>query len=478
MLRTQPILYLARIVVETVSPLSLGTGRGSALFDVQVVTDANGLPAIPGTSLAGVLRHAMSVRLKSEGDPAMLNKLFGFADGDKGDPSAFTVTWGHIHTSADQPVDGPDLEHAWTRDAILKSFDRAALPHRDHVRLDHRGTVAERGKFDRNFVPAGYRFTFEMALADDEHASLASYWTLLKALLTSPGFRLGGATRRGYGQLKVVRLAARRFDLRKSTDFEAYRAHPCWLDQECDLRPESSVTVASPEWLNLELELQPEDFWRFGGGSLPRTQGKTADALPYTEERVVWGQEGPVLARHLVVPASGVKGALAHRVAYHYNRLIGRFADQASGPEDEVFQTEKNPAVRVLFGYAKDRQGNGAKDGEIDTGQAGAVLIDDVALAAPSLVARLAHNSIDRFTGGVRDGVLFTEEAVYGGAFRLKLQIGKSAWKNSDDKTKQAFRAAVDDLIDGRLSLGAAAAKGHGGFTGRVIHTDLEEFTL
>jgi CRISPR/Cas system CMR subunit Cmr4 (Cas7 group RAMP superfamily) len=179
------------------------------------------------------------------------------------------------------------------------------------------------------------------------------------------------------------------------------------------------------------------------------------------------------------VPASGIKGALTHRLAYHYNRRAGRFADQVSGPDDEIFETEKNPAVRALFGYAKDRPDTSGNDGKAaDTGRAGAVLIDDVALPVnPEDLARLAHNSIDRFTGGVRDGVLFTEEVIFGGTFPLHIRIRKSAWEGADAHTRQAFRDAIHDLSAGRLTLGAAGAKGHGGCAGRIVDSNMEEFT-
>jgi len=45
---------LLRLVLESVTPLSIGTGRGNGVFDNLLVRDPNGLPGIPGTSLAGV----------------------------------------------------------------------------------------------------------------------------------------------------------------------------------------------------------------------------------------------------------------------------------------------------------------------------------------------------------------------------------------------------------------------------------------
>ena len=47
---------LIRCTIELDSPLIIGTGKGDSLHDAVFVQDANGLPVIPGTTIAGVLR--------------------------------------------------------------------------------------------------------------------------------------------------------------------------------------------------------------------------------------------------------------------------------------------------------------------------------------------------------------------------------------------------------------------------------------
>lgn len=51
--------YLARIVLQAETPLSIGSGESNIQTDSPVIRDINGLPFIPGTSLAGILRHAV-----------------------------------------------------------------------------------------------------------------------------------------------------------------------------------------------------------------------------------------------------------------------------------------------------------------------------------------------------------------------------------------------------------------------------------
>lgn len=58
---------LSRFVIEAQTPISVGKGEKSILSDAIVATDVNGLPYIPGTSIAGVLRHSM-LKLEKEHD--------------------------------------------------------------------------------------------------------------------------------------------------------------------------------------------------------------------------------------------------------------------------------------------------------------------------------------------------------------------------------------------------------------------------
>jgi len=58
-----PVLAVAQVALEALEPLSIASGAVDPLFDTVLVTDANGLPTIPGSALAGVLRTAYQARL-------------------------------------------------------------------------------------------------------------------------------------------------------------------------------------------------------------------------------------------------------------------------------------------------------------------------------------------------------------------------------------------------------------------------------
>jgi CRISPR/Cas system CMR subunit Cmr4 (Cas7 group RAMP superfamily) len=453
-MKPMPIVNVARVTVQTRVPLSIGAGRGDGIFDTLVVRDANGLPVIPGTSLAGVLRHAYQRR---HGKDAA-NVLFGYADRDEGTASRVQLSWGHIHDSCNHPVEGLVQEIV---DPILAPLVREALPHRERVHISDRGVATDMGKFDRSFVPKGHRFTFELTLWSDTDSEV---WADLLQLITSADFRLGGLTRSGFGKLHIERFTSARFDLRDPSDLERYAHLSPRLGDKSGL--EELALLSGRElrrWTHIQIKLKPEGGWRIGQGkiSLTRGGGKQADLLPQSEVCVLWkNDQGYFGKREIVVPATSVKGALSHRVAFHYNCLIGNWATSENAKE--YVKENQCDAVRTLFGFAKG-------DSE---GSAGRMLIDDVYLENdPDRIKPQVqlHNSIDRFTGSVRDGALFGEENLYGDGFALDLDIEHCDDLERDPKIMEALRRALQDLVSGRLALGAASARGLGYFSGELL---------
>lgn len=456
-----PRFSLARVTIEMTSAFSVGTGRGDDLQDSLFVTDAHGLPAIPGSSLAGLLRA--SLEGGSEGRRA--DELFGYQRGASGRPSRVRLSWAQVHDGSDRPVSSR-VEVAPTEDAVLRLLRRGVL--RDHVRINGRGAVDGRGKFDETLVPAGARFTFELRVDGDTCA--VDLDTLLGAL-SSEGLRVGGRSRRGHGVFTVVRVRRRDFDLSKKADLDAFSALPHAIEANV---PATLLPEVTPKKGRVSarcvghLTLRPEDYWLFGGGDpvrkAHRRGDRAVDMVPKTEARIVWsGAKGAVVegeqARALV-PASSIKGALRHRAAFHAHRLAGRFAGH---PEAERTPHE----VVELFGAER---GEGADD---RTGRPGKVWLGDVFLelgrADGPREGHLTHVSLDRFTGGPMDGMLFDEAPLFGGVLRLPVVVDTSATQQA----RLALKAALDDLCSGRLAVGAGANRGHGYMQGKIEGDEL-----
>ena len=451
---------LASVVMEAAAPLAAGSGQKSIMTDATVARDANGLPYIPGTSIAGVIRHAM----KKHAD---MDKWMGFqraTDGkgdkeDKGQGSLLAVTEARILGSDGSPADGliPDP----FKDPLLSHLK--VLPIRQHVRLTHKGVADNRGKFDEEVVPEGARFTFEMELLSDSADREQSERLMddIIGCIRADSFRLGGGSRSGFGKMRIVSVGRRTIDLQDKADLADYlgkssRLDPAWKGWKSDSSPEK---VRDGDFISYTLTIRPEDFMFFGSGF-----GRGEADLTYVRNpAIAWDSgKGTFVSEDqlILIPASSVKGALSHRTAYWYNMLEGVFADKL--PPDEIAEHtgDRNTAVRSLFGTAGDGHGeNKAR---------GLALFSDVTAKKTSGTRDkvLNHVSIDRFTGGAIDGALFNEETLFakGTEFTLEILVSKEAEK--EPNVLKAFEKALDDVKDGLLPLGGGVNRGNGTFRG------------
>ena len=453
------IFEIACVTIEARTPHAVQAGRGDATHDVLVLRDANDLPIIPGTSLAGVLRHMYEDRFGVD----KTRELFGYVEGDQGAPSVARIGPALVHDSQNRPVEG--LRQGLDKDKLLGLLTQEKPLVRQRVRLNARGAAEHRGKFDVTLVPAGTRYSFLLSRysngEDEEFEALLN-------MLGEPDFRLGHGTRSGGGAFDIVAIRRKRWDLTQEKDWHAFRERPRTRaafieeDKQPDTPKHSEHRGAA---IRITLNLQAEAGWRVGGGEevLSRINApnddseRMPDLLPQSEQRIQWvkdkaeilsGQEGVVL------PGSAVKGALRHRLAFHYRRLTGEFADDI----EPLPPAEACDAVRQILGYAKE-------DDESNPGQRGRLLIDDTYIEDPKPYTQM-HNRIDRFTGGVIDGALFEEELLW--QTRLNLEMTLLDGSNIDTVIRQALQHALDDLACGRLPLGAAGSRGHGVFHGTV----------
>jgi CRISPR/Cas system CMR subunit Cmr4 (Cas7 group RAMP superfamily) len=168
---------------------------------------------------------------------------------------------------------------------------------------------------------------------------------------------------------------------------------------------------------------------------------------PVREQVVVYRNEGTpsIETQEIVVPASSVKGAIAHRTAFYYNKIAGIYADTPNKPKS-------NEAVDTLFGSEEQKT-------------RGHVLFSDVYL--PDTADKLFnHVAIDRFTGGAMEGALFNEKATYLKDTSLTLNIYVDEKVLTNDAVRESFEAALDDLCTGYLPLGGCTNHGHGLFIG------------
>ena len=449
--------HLVRVTLEALSPLSCAAGLGQE-GDVALVRDANGLPMIPGATLQGLLKSCLA-------DRTLRDELFGYEKGKDTVRAKLVFSNALVHGSDNVAVGFP----ARMDDPLLEKLAEEAPVKRDHVRLDDRHGAAKGGKFDRAAVPAGARFSFEVLLrgSEDEKHKLAAALSGLK----HPLFRIGGSGRRGYGRVDVGKANWAFFPAGQAKEFSTLRAAPLSSHGNMtalDLQAEGQV-------LTIEIALKPVQPWRSGQGPAahgwhtmrpnkhftdpnkpkPDPRKKAVDLVPVREARIDWEDanqcwQDPSRDNLLgyVLPASGVRGPLLHRTVYHWNLLRGNFAD--AGTDGPAMLRQAREALDGLFGFVRD----GKPVGDEAVARASPLFIDDVPLKVSSVEA-VDHVRIDRFTGGVVQGALYSQELVETARLDLAIRIdaGRAGELNGD--IRKAFLSALRDLAEGRLALGA-----------------------
>lgn len=439
---------LARIILETETPLVIGSGNKDIKTDSVVAKDINELPYIPATTLAGLIRHSLPEELQEY--------WMGFQKKKDGEGSRIMLSEGKILSADGNPIDGLNLDE----DAVTRLCHE--LPIRQHVRINQQGTAVKNGKFDEEIVPKGVRFCFEIELmAEKDKPGIMD--TIL-SIIQSDGFRIGSGSRSGFGKIEVVGILRRDLDLCVPNELELYLGKSASLAKAWEgyrLYTPSETKVS--DYILYTLELRPVDFMFFGSGF-----GDERSDMTFVREPVITWEKGKATiveqARVILIPASSVKGALAHRTAYHYNRLEGVFADKKTAEELEKNTGKENKAVKTLFGSEGDRKGKNKQRGNI-------LFSDVIEKQEASLEKKvLNHVKIDRFTGGAVDGALFSEEVLYapGKIFNLELMLRKTAVDEKDGKIVKAFEAALTDLCRGYLPLGGGVNRGNGTFKGKL----------
>lgn len=313
------IKYIARFKVEAKTPISVGQGDKGLTVDKLVAKDANDLPYIPGTSLAGVIKHELEEKSPFA---AIVEKLFGY-QGTDNDGQGSRIVFSSAHLLAadgEKVIEGLELID-FESDDFYANIKR--LPDRDHVRINDRGTAVERGKYEEELVRKGCRFVFEIELSGTEQDD--DVWNYILDLINHATFRVGAGTRKGFGALEVVECMQQRFDLKDFDQLEAYLNKGSSLNKPfADWKNYKAQGLIQNRWVHYHLEIKPENFFLFGAGigELDEQGKELVDNSPKTERYFDWTSGKAQLSEEqILIPATSIKGAIAHRVAFHYNAL-------------------------------------------------------------------------------------------------------------------------------------------------------------
>jgi len=408
--------HIAHITIEANTPLKVGSNESDFLQDSPVQKDWNGLPMILGTSIAGVLRKEFSE------DEA--NGIFGNNEGSR------VIFSNALLLDENNEINEELLSE---KSNFLKIFDN--LPIREHTAITDKGIAKEHSKFDEEIVYEGAKFKFSIEMIDDKEA-------FIKVLnqLYNNHFRLGGGSTKGFGSIKIEKIEIKEYDKDTYQDYSSSLNYKLSGEKYTDKNN-------SKEYTTYTLKIKPDDFFMFGSGF----GDSYADMTPVYEKVVDYDKVG-LSDEMMLIPASSIKGAIAHRTTYHYNFQNKLF----------IGNSEAKKSIKEIFGEAK----NSKKEIQ---GCKGKILISDC-FKTKADEKIFDHVSIDRFTGGAIDGALFQEKTI-ADCREYEIEILE---KNIDEEYVEAFENALKDITTGMLSLGGATTKGHGIFSGTILKDGVE----
>ena len=439
--------YELTIPVELTSELHIGgvdavpdrDGEGTVIRFCR-----NGLdePTIPGRSIRGAVRAACDVArqaLEEAGDPAT-------QDGGAFSKENWISLWGddtdYTGKSANDrglPSDAslPIRKSALTFHAVSfpqykdKDSGESPLPRRHGVGIDRTtGAASDGALYEHEFLPRGTRFTIRITAEgrDDEKmrreqsdgipepASSESVKKLLEFIvdvLTSGAICLGGRTGSGQGTIQVIEPKLRRTG--GTTDTGTPTEPADVLDALIGEDAEgTSLPLELGGWSLEEPARVTITWWSPTGIFVAEDeeltkQRKAAKEAENKEKgineevhEVVYPLRDPSEEwenAQLLIPGTSIRGALrsrASRIARTVLAAKNELSTFASHDLHEQIAAEPN-LVRYMFGSTEYR---------------GAVTVHDCLSTKRGKRIEVTHNAIDRWTGGVIDGGLFTE-AVY-----------------------------------------------------------------
>lgn len=460
-------LYQARLCIETTSPMAIQTGQVQDLGDNQLVMDANHLPMIPATSFAGVWRSLVTSELSS----AAADTWFGSSEAC----ALLNITNGYLHDSQDNPCTGLMAQEDIDSDPLLFELQGCAesqdgIVRRDRTAMNDRGVVARSAKFEQLLLPAGLRFSFKIrAILTTEQAQQLSD---VFAQLLNPAFALGSNVTNGLGKISIVKslsgmqkVALHSETLSQVKDFVEFNRS--WSKPTEPLPVEGIATEKLAQ-----IPLVCHGTWVMGTGrnTILNHNSVNQDNVGsvYRERR--YDVSSRQFMDVVVAPGSSIKGIIAHRVQFHLNALEGVFAEQA----DEQFPIysidEREKHKHSLEAFFNRRSGvfeqlfGTINKGTTQSAQAGMLQVEDAVVSYQNEDVQLrTHNKIDRFTGGVIDQMLFSEEVLTNVRLVVSVNLtprGK-ALLNQSPIICQALARTFADIQAGRLAIGAKTGRGH-----------------
>jgi CRISPR/Cas system CSM-associated protein Csm3 (group 7 of RAMP superfamily) len=435
-------------VLEVKSPLHIGSGERDSLlrheadappnreedgeFDALCLTEDH-KPYLPATSLRGFLRAQLG-----NANP-LTKRLFGYVEDTPSGEDGGKRAWaGKLRVFNALLQDDPALSQQvgiagnryWQRGGLI----------RQNVALDPVTLTADEHKlFSYEYLPTGSRFELLLELDDATKPDIAHLLGLLNAWDGGIGSGLGRGSSRLQGRLQ--------WELSKVEVLTQAKLAQ-WLTSDEPLEQAFAVLKATPIPTRFADQAPKPIAFRIHAESLllvndqgqtkrrdkegGKTENDQSPNLEYSRDP----QGCPVL------PAASLKGAVRARAR---KILLTLLAEQCPSLAQATQKAES--MVQQLFGQ-EDRRS--------------LLWIGDAVLLATDKAEHLQHfNAIDRFTGGVATGKLYSVNAQDSGVYAGQLALDPA---KLEDWARGLLILVVRDAIEGDIALGWGKARGYGAF--------------
>ncbi|MCL6457518.1 MAG: hypothetical protein K6T85_05880 [Gorillibacterium sp.] len=408
-----PICRRTYIRIEGIldSPLSIGSGEGIAT-DTDVILDAQGNPFVPGSSLAGAMRHYFAQQVKASNHS--INGLFG-----------------SIETNKQSSLFIYDMQLLDAKQSLSK---------RDGVKLDFFKTAMDKAKYEIQIIERGVEYVIRFELverSDDLRSNPAMRTDLVRQAidgLASGEITLGAKSHRGFGKLAVKTVQAKVFDYTKTQDCLEWLD---WDDQEGNAFDNAEQWSFNQEGitaytLKVPLKIRQSIMIR----QYAIRHYNTKQAPDY--EHLYSGGEA-------VIPGTSWMGAIRSRLS---SLLLQEF---------KVVPARIEVLLEPILGTVI----NG--DSTSITLIASTVRVEESVIEGGHALT-MTRTAIDRFTGGTVRGALYTSVPWIGGTTNLVLRWFDRPKGPSSEVICGLLLWVIADLQAGLLAVGGETAIGRGTF--------------
>lgn len=433
--------FILKGELELLTPLIIGSGKNEDDVDTCIIRDYRGWPFIPATSLVGFLKHLYEDTHNSYGN--WDKKRF---------QEQKRYFWGG--TWPDNNLNKSTQSALIMDDAIIMG-ERFNIRVRDGVCINSQtGTALDTGKYDYEVLEPGVKFAFSCEViirGEFEKDYFRDVLIWIAYAMNTDDFALGAMTMKGFGKMRLNDWIVDEFDFKNEKDVWA------WLNKEV---PEQQYNNSNTK-LSEQLGLKNSEADNFSIDAYFNIRTsliiRDYDDNPQAPDSVhIKSNENHVL------PGTSVRGAIRSR---------GERILKSLGSSDQSI-------IYNLFGWV-DNEKRPFQFRTTEKAIRGKISIAETIIYGTNEEIQ-KRVSIDRFTGGARDGALFDSMPLWpkrdvDNNVHIKIHI-----KSCKDWEAGLMLLVLKDLWTGDLPVGGEKGIGRGRLEGQkaTINWNNQRITL